>query len=242
MEAAVYRQPFTHILYDADAIERPGRQWFDPEYWAEQSELETFTEGRGGCWKVDMPNGAAVIKHYRRGGLVAKLSHDKYVFTGWQRSRSFVEWRVLAELSKRGLPVPIPLAAICVRHGRFYCAALVTRYITGARTLSDCLKHNPEQTELLAAKTSQLLALFNEGNVLHADLNLNNIVVDSNDKLWLLDFDRGRFVTMTEKRQQRSLKRLSRSLNTLVDTEKIDAELAKVFLETLHMNHNSGIG
>src|SRR4029453_11025308 len=59
--------------------------------------------------------GRWVLRHYRRGGLIAKLSQDSYLWTGAARTRSFAEWRLLAELRRRGLRVPAPIAARYVR-------------------------------------------------------------------------------------------------------------------------------
>ena len=50
--------------------------------------------------------------------MVARLFGDRYLFTGEQRTRSAREFRLLAELSRRGLPVPAPIASRYVRHVR----------------------------------------------------------------------------------------------------------------------------
>lgn len=231
MQAAVYRQPSIHILYDADRIERPTQQWFSPDNWVTHGEVETFRQGRGGCWKVHSAIGEIVIKHYRRGGWVARLSYDKYVFAGWHRSRSFIEWRMLAELYQEKLPVPEPLAAICVKHGRVYRAGLLTRYIPGAQTLAQLLRSNPDQMALLAIKTGQLLAQFHAADVMHVDINPDNIVMDQNDRVWLLDFDRSRRVKMTARRCHRAFERLSRSINRLVERGELDAETMQSFMQ-----------
>ena len=55
---------------------------------------------------LETPVGPCVLRHYRRGGLVAPLLGDKYVWNGRTRSRGFAEFALLAELARRGLPVP----------------------------------------------------------------------------------------------------------------------------------------
>ena len=46
-----------------------------------------------------------------RGGLVGKLVRDRYVWTGEDNTRPFVEWRLLAKLAVNDLRVPRPAAA-----------------------------------------------------------------------------------------------------------------------------------
>ncbi len=228
MQAAIHRQPYTRILYDADRLERPTSKWFSADHWTTYGPVETFRQGRGGCWRVQMPTGAAVIKHYRRGGQMAKISFDRYLFTGWERSRSLREWRLLASLHQQKLPVPAPLAAICVRHGRSYRAALITRYIHGAISIDGLIKENISGLPELAFKTGALLARFHQADVYHADINLSNIIKDEQDQLWLLDFDRGRMITMNTRRRQHSLQRLKRSLKRLSEREQV----AKTIIDT----------
>ena len=43
-----------------------------------------------------------VLRHYRRGGLVARLLDDRYLWTGADRTRAFREWRLLRELRAAG--------------------------------------------------------------------------------------------------------------------------------------------
>jgi 3-deoxy-D-manno-octulosonic acid kinase len=59
------------------------------------------------------------------------------------------------------------------------------------------------------------LARFHKHGVWHADLNAHNIVFDANQKIFVLDFDRG--VIKTPKREwiDGVLSRLLRSLNKL---------------------------
>ncbi len=234
MQAASYSQPYTRILYDADCLERPTSTWFSPDHWAKHGLVETFRQGRGGCWKVDMPIGCAVIKHYRRGGQMARISYDRYLFTGWERSRSFREWRLLATLYQQGLPVPAPLASICVRRGRSYRAGLITRYIDGAVGLNRLIAQGDPELKELALKTGRLLAEFHIADVNHADINLSNIVKDQQGRLWLLDFDRGRIIKMNHKRRQHAMRRLQRSLKRLSEREKISDVTTRTFWDQMY--------
>lgn len=241
MQAVIHSQPYTRILYDADCLERPSSNWFSPDHWAKHGSVDTFRQGRGGCWRVEMPTGAAVIKHYRRGGQIARISYDRYLFTGWERSRSLCEWRLLANLHQQGLPVPAPLAAICVRRGRSYRAALITRYIHGATSLNQLIAKNAPGLPELALKTGELLARFHFADVNHADINLSNIVKDERDKLWLLDFDRGRITSMNARRRQHSMQRLKRSLKRLSEREQVAETITNTFWTRLKSAYHDSL-
>ncbi|HEY0633890.1 MAG TPA: lipopolysaccharide kinase InaA family protein, partial [Gammaproteobacteria bacterium] len=62
-----------------------------------------------------------------RGGLIAKLVADRYLWSGIEATRAWREWRLLAELCSEGFPVPQPIAARVIREGLFYRADIVTR-------------------------------------------------------------------------------------------------------------------
>ncbi len=69
---------------------------------------------------------AGCLRHYRRGGLMARLADDLYLWTGEERTRAFREWRLLRQLREWQLPVPRPIAAGYRRHGLAYRADLLT--------------------------------------------------------------------------------------------------------------------
>jgi hypothetical protein len=82
--------------------------------------------GRGGIRVVPAgPFGEAVVRPYRRGGLVEKVNRRTY-FVG---SRAFSELVATHRLRRRGAPVPEVLAAVQSRFRAGYLACLVTRRI-----------------------------------------------------------------------------------------------------------------
>ena len=65
--------------------------------------------GRGTVAFVTTAQGRRwVLRHYRRGGLVARWLDDRYAWRGQSRTRSFAEWRLLRQLRAWNLPVPSP--------------------------------------------------------------------------------------------------------------------------------------
>jgi 3-deoxy-D-manno-octulosonic acid kinase len=198
------------ILFDAARVAQVDPGWFSPEAWAGRGLLRSQAGGRGGVAIIDSPAGEAVLRHYRRGGMVARLLGDRYLFTGRERTRSSREFRLLAELARRGLPVPPPVAARHVRHGLRYSADLITLRIPDVRTLAECVAQGAFN-EALARRTGELVARFHREGVRHADLNAHNILV-SVDGLFLIDFDRGTLRTPRFGWRRGNLARLKRSL------------------------------
>lgn len=160
--------------------------WFCPDYWGGQVEAVS-AGGRGSAWFIRSASGPLVLRHYRRGGLVAHLSQRSYIFTGFDRTRSFAEFRLLQKLYDRGLPVPKPVAAIACRKGVLaYEAAILIERIERAKPMPE---HCGLSTAALWRDIGQTLGLFHREGLEHVDLNCDNILV-AKDSIYLIDFDR----------------------------------------------------
>lgn len=212
------------ILFDATASPQVDADWFVPEHWRERDGLRSQVGGRGGVQLIATPAGECVLRHYRRGGMVAALMGDRYLWRGANVTRCFAEFRLLAEIARLGLPGPAPVAARYRRHGLFYRADLITRRIPAAQTLAECLAAGRLDAEL-ARETGALVARFHRAGIWHADLNAHNVLVGPNG-LWLVDFDRGRIRASQGGWCRGNLLRLRRSLLKLGacdrDEEKLD--------------------
>ena len=88
------------IVYDADCMPPPGPELFDAEYWQRTGAISATAPGRGNALMLETPFGSAVMRAYLRGGRAARLSHDRYLFTGFDRCRPLAEARMLAELTR----------------------------------------------------------------------------------------------------------------------------------------------
>lgn len=198
------------MVFDAALEVPPAWAWFDPDWWAAQGRCTVETGGRGGVAFLDTPAGACVLRHYRRGGWMAPLLGDRYLWHGRVRSRGFAEFHLLAELSRRGLPVPAPVAARYRRRGAYYMADLITRTIAHAETVAELIDRRAFDARL-AEGVGHLIARFHAAGVDHADLNAHNILV-AGDSLWLVDFDRGEIRAAGTAWKLANLARLKRSL------------------------------
>ena len=91
------------IVFDAALSAQVTHDWFAPAYWRERDALRVQAGGRGGVAVIDTPAGECVLRHYRRGGLVATLMGDRYLWRGAMRTRPFAEFHLLAEIERLGL-------------------------------------------------------------------------------------------------------------------------------------------
>jgi len=201
------------LRFAPDCVSEPGPWLFDPASPALHAQ-PVKQGGRQSAWYVSGEFGQAVLRHYRRGGLVARLSRDRYIWTGARRTRSFAEFDVLAFLRGRGLNVPEPIAAAYWRAGLAYRAALLTRRIPDVRTLAEALAAEPA--------VAQAIFAMHEAGVWHADLNAYNILLDGSGQAWLIDFDRARRMAPSPARRRANLLRLRRSLAKVAGQAGLD--------------------
>ena len=82
--------------------------------------------------------------------------------------------------------------------------------IPDARPLSQFIADRPREREFWAAIGSAIYE-FHANGVYHADMNAYNLQIDAAEKLWMLDFDKGR-LREPGPWQQQTLDRLQRSL------------------------------
>ncbi len=193
------------LRVDTSQVSDPGPYLFDPTA-ARLNAVPVSQGGRQAAWFVEGDFGAAVLRHYRRGGLMARLNSHHYWWAGAESTRAYAEFQLLHYMAAAGLPVPEPLAASYTRQGLFYTASILVRRIAHVQTLAHVLSQGHHQ-----AVAGAVLAMHQAG-VWHADLNAYNILVNEQGRVWLIDFDKGRRLPMTAARRIANLARLRRSL------------------------------
>ena len=180
------------VLYDAAHLSGVPESWFEESYWRDRDAVLRTVSGRGSVFVVDKQPDIWVLRHYRRGGLVARFIDDHYLWLGTERTRAFREWRLLASLLEEGLPVPQPIAARVCRSGPVYQADIITAHLTDTRSLASLLSEN-FVVGVVWENIGMTLRTFHNRGVDHADLTAHNILLDSHDRVFLVDFDRGAF-------------------------------------------------
>jgi 3-deoxy-D-manno-octulosonic acid kinase len=173
--------------------------------------------GRGAALFINIEGRECVLRHYFRGGLPGRFIADQFVWAGSTRTRSVREWDLLFAMRDLGLPVPAPIAARYVHHGLYYTADLITERLAGVRTFSSLLSDG-EASDTVWRNVGECIARLHFAGFFHADLNAHNLQIDENNKVWLLDWDRG------DRKQPGSwrnsnLARLHRSLNKISNVQ-----------------------
>ena len=215
MEATIQKTETGAILYDRSILNHISDASFTPEGWPSATPLQgrLRSAGRGNTAIVSNGTREFVLRHYRRGGFVARVNRDRYLWLGAERTRAFAEWRLLARLVEMGLPVPRPAAARYERHGPWYTADLLTQREPGITPLSTRIARDPVDDEFWR-RIGAGLRRFHDAGVYHADLNAYNVQVDEAGEVFLLDFDRGEIRSAGDW-QSGNLARLHRSLRKL---------------------------
>ena len=200
------------IIYDESVMRHIDESRFQPSGWAHAEPVGGALRagGRGNTMYVGNVPRQFVLRHFMRGGLVGKFVRDLYLWTSADRSRPFVEWRLLAKLADSGLRVPRPAAARYVRRGPFYSADIITVRIRDVVPLSALLAGQAPEPDFWQQLGASIHS-FHASGVYHADMNAYNLQIDNKGELWMLDFDRGRLLAPGAW-QQKTLNRLHRSL------------------------------
>ncbi|MBN8884845.1 MAG: 3-deoxy-D-manno-octulosonic acid kinase [Rudaea sp.] len=229
------------ILFDAGALAQGefDPRWFDAGFWSAQNRATAAPGGRGGIVFAHTPRGDWALRHYRRGGLVARLLGDRYLWNGAEHTRSFAEFRLLHGLVARGFDVSRPIAARFRRHGAHYRADLITQFIPDAQTLTWRSQHGGLDAGV-AHRAGAAIARLHAAGVYHADLNAHNVLVDT-DKVWLIDFDRGELRVPQSAWQLANLSRLKRSLIKIGAAQDGDAAFERTIWQPLMAAYEQGL-
>lgn len=207
------------ILYDTAILNQISERAFAASGWpiAQPVRGTLRSGGRGKTLIVSDGAHEFVLRHYMRGGLPGRVVRDSYIWLGERQTRSFAEWYLLTKLNTLGLPVPRPAAARYCRSGPFYTADLLTIRIPDIRSLTERLAERPGDDDFWQYLGTELHR-FHRAGVNHPDLNAYNLQIGLNDKMYLLDFDRGKIMPPGQW-QQKNIGRLHRSLRKVKETD-----------------------
>jgi 3-deoxy-D-manno-octulosonic acid kinase len=226
MKSPVVPQGFT-------TLHKPTETWWIKEGWEQVfpsclKDVWTppitavpITGGRGVVQRLPLSDGGqAIIRRYRRGGFVRHFSHDVY----WDRPfRPFAELICTEIARQRGVPtVEILAAGVKHRAFGFYQGMFISREAAGFSNLWEWLQTKPPPTERKSTieTIARMIAQLHAAGILHADLNLTNILVrmvESTAEILIIDFDKARVfpAVLPEHYRKKVLRRLQRSLEKL---------------------------
>lgn len=179
----------TVIRYDNSLLDPMQPRLFDTDWLESNSYLQGSTRGRSQAHFLTYANRDMVLRHFHRGGLIARLNRDRYLRSGMERSRAFREFDLLSWMRARDLPVPRPMAARYIPSGLIYRADIITERIPATRPLEEVLRAATLPAHVWSTIGATIRKLH-EHHVFHSDLNCRNILIDCDDRAWLIDFDK----------------------------------------------------
>lgn len=200
------------IMFNPEQVANPTSELFAPGYWQQQNSITGTSKGRGITYFVRHNRQHWVLRHYRRGGMMAKVSEDTYLYTGLKRTRPYAEMKLLNYMKQKGLPVPTPVAARVQKQLLGYRGDILIQQIPNAQDAHHCLQHGAI-SQALWRKIGQMIAQLHHYKVYHHDLNIHNILIDDQEQTWLIDFDKCYVKQENTGWQQDNLARLKRSLS-----------------------------
>ena len=149
---------------------------------------QTVLGGRAAVSNVDVSGlGPVVIKQYRRGGALGPFLRGRYLRFG--KTRPQREYEVLTVVRGWGVNAPEPVAFL-VRGWVFYRGWLVTREISDQASLADISLRDENRAGRAVKRLTEQIATLIEHRIFHVDLHPGNVLVDRQDQVYLLDFDK----------------------------------------------------
>jgi 3-deoxy-D-manno-octulosonic acid kinase len=132
--------------------------------------------------------GSVAIKYYRRGGALRHLIKKRYLKCG--KTRCQIEYELLQKVRSLGINAPDPVA-FAYRGHLFYQCWLVTREIQDHQTLAQLSLSNKEQARMAMKAVIKQVSMLINNKILHVDLHPGNVILDHQNQVYLLDFDKG---------------------------------------------------
>jgi 3-deoxy-D-manno-octulosonic acid kinase len=224
------------IVFDPARLRQADWRVFEPATYA-HAEPVGGAGGRGSAWFVDGDAGPAVLKHYRRGGWMARVSDDAYLWLGRERVRSLREFILLRKMHEAGLPVPAPIAAGWRRSGLAYRASLLTQRLAGVESFVASVQRRGADAPWAAV--GAIVARFHRCGLRHADLNAHNLLVDADDGVYVIDWDKATEEAGAGAWCDEVLARLERSLRKQLPG--LDAAVLADGMQRLRAAHAAGL-
>jgi 3-deoxy-D-manno-octulosonic-acid transferase len=177
------------VLVEAGGFSKPSQSFFDPHSWLQFDAVIGQSTGRNTVWFVQAKQQRWVLRHYYRGGLIGKLNKDRFLKVPVPQSRAMAEFQLLQQMHQLGLPVPRPVAALFSTRKISYRADILLELVDGSQDLAKLLRLQA-LTSAQWQQIGQMIRRFHDAQINHSDLNCHNILLDSQGKFWLIDFDK----------------------------------------------------
>lgn len=169
--------------------------------------------GRGARTTIPWREQVLFLKQYMRGGWLAAINSRRY-----GSPQRFLRELNVGEVARRaGCPVVAPWGCLLKRSGWGWLAWGVTEFVEDAPNLAEMLEKADEgQTRAVWSAVLACIDDFHSRGLLHADLNLGNLLVGRRSELYeirVIDLDKARWFEggVPNERRVQALARLNRS-------------------------------
>ena len=172
---------------------------------------EAVLGGRAAVTTIQLKDiGPAIVKNYTRGGVIRHFNRNTYL--KFSRYRCQSEYELLLFLDQLGVSVPQPIA-FGYQGSLFYHAWLVTREIQNVSTLAEFSRQNPDKTRTMMQNLARQLGILIENHIHHVDLHPGNVLVDDQNNLFIIDFDKAQTTPQNRhKLQKKYIRRWQRAV------------------------------
>jgi serine/threonine protein kinase len=193
-------------------------------------------------WPADRPGGPPLmVRLYAHGGLLGGLLGDRFIGT----ARMLDEFRIHLHALRSGVPTSVPVAVRVERRGPFVVAHYVTRKVVNTVDLLDfCAGEralSAGQRRRLAAAVARAIAAMHRAGILHADLNLKNLLVRDplgKPEVFIIDFDKARLRRELSLRARLgNLRRLDRSAAKWAASRRLISPLDRLRVLHAYLSH-----
>jgi 3-deoxy-D-manno-octulosonic-acid transferase len=184
---------------------------FELDAWRQRGSVQQLGAGRGNIHRVADDQGQYLLRHYYRGGLMARISRDLFLAQPVAQSRAMQEFLLLRRLRMQGLPVPRPLAARYRRVALWYRADILVELIPEAVDTARLMHQQRSLSDAEWRSLGQAVRQLHDAQCFHSDLNCHNLMLDAQARAWIVDFDKCDFRAGADWKGA-NLERLHRSL------------------------------
>ena len=136
--------------------------------------------------------GPVVVKPYHRGGFMQHLTGRHHLKFGPTRCQQ--EYELLLAVRQLGINAPEPVA-FAYRGRLVYLGWLITRSIPQPKSLVHLANTDRARAQRVMPSVIEQITKLIEHRIWHIDLHPGNIIVDKDDRVFIIDFDRGRMVS-----------------------------------------------
>jgi len=133
--------------------------------------------------------GSVFIKPYMRGGVMRYLVKRRHLKLGTPRCRR--EFELLQTVRKLGLNAPEPVA-YAVSGRLYYLGWLITRVIQQPKSLAQLANADAAGAQRMMPSVIEQISKLILHHILHIDLHPGNVIVDKDERVFIIDFDKGR--------------------------------------------------